>query len=170
MLLRNVCCIFRLPQTDPSNEHKPNKHLSHYSTYCTYDASIFRLWKIWIETIAINPASILYKSTAGRYRPVRIILYKSTAGRHRPVSYPDGPITARCRFIKNAYWEASLSPENDIHVYILGDQIHFFNFPPFNTRETTIMWLPSNRVSDFRDFVYSLFPKAILFYFYFTLL
>ena len=29
---------------------------------------------------------------------------------------------------------------------------------------------PSNRVSDYRDFVYSLFPKAILFYFYFTLL
>ena len=25
---------------------------------------------------------------------------------------------------------------------------------------------PSNRVSDFRDFVCSLFPKAILFYFY----
>ena len=32
------------------------------------------------------------------------ILYKSTAGRYRPVSYPDGPITARYRFIKNAYW------------------------------------------------------------------
>ena len=32
-----------------------------------------------------NPASILYKSIAGRYRPV---------------SYPDGPITARYRFIK----------------------------------------------------------------------
>ena len=37
-----------------------------------------------------NPASILYKPIAGRYRPV---------------SYPDGPITARYRFIKNAYWE-----------------------------------------------------------------
>ena len=32
------------------------------------------------------------------------ILYKSTAGRYRPVSYPDGPISARYRFIKNAYW------------------------------------------------------------------
>ena len=37
-----------------------------------------------------NPASVLYKSIAGRYWPV---------------SYPDGPITARYRFIKNAYWE-----------------------------------------------------------------
>ena len=33
------------------------------------------------------------------------ILYKSIAGRYRPVSYPDGPITGRYRFIKNAYWE-----------------------------------------------------------------
>ena len=32
------------------------------------------------------------------------ILYKSVAGQYRPVSYPDGPITARYRFIKNAYW------------------------------------------------------------------
>ena len=36
------------------------------------------------------PASILSKSIAGRYRPVRVA---------------DGPITARCRFIKNAYWD-----------------------------------------------------------------
>ena len=32
------------------------------------------------------------------------ILYESIAGRYRPVSYPDGPISARYRFIKNAYW------------------------------------------------------------------
>ena len=31
------------------------------------------------------------------------ILYKSIAGRYQPVSYPDGPMTARYRFIKNAY-------------------------------------------------------------------
>ena len=36
------------------------------------------------------------------------ILYKFTAGRYRPVSYPDGPITARCRFIKNASWDTSM--------------------------------------------------------------
>ena len=42
------------------------------------------------ENFTTNPASILYKSIAGRYRPV---------------SYPDGPITARYRFIKNAYWK-----------------------------------------------------------------
>ena len=46
-----------------------------------------------IETLAYkqskDPASILYKSIAVCYRPV---------------SYPHGPITARCRFIKNAYW------------------------------------------------------------------
>ena len=36
------------------------------------------------------------------------ILYKSTAGHYRPVSYPDGPITARCRFIKNVYCDIVL--------------------------------------------------------------
>ena len=35
------------------------------------------------------PLSILHKSTAGRYWPVRVA---------------DGPITARYRFIKNASW------------------------------------------------------------------
>ena len=35
------------------------------------------------------PVSILYKSIAARYRPVRVA---------------DGPITTRCRFIKNASW------------------------------------------------------------------
>ena len=39
----------------------------------------------------LYPVSILHKSTAGRYRPVRVA---------------DGPITARCRFMKNAYWPA----------------------------------------------------------------
>ena len=36
-----------------------------------------------------SPVSILRKSTAVRYRPVRVA---------------DGPITVRCRFIKNASW------------------------------------------------------------------
>ena len=49
---------------------------------------------------ATNPVSILYKSIAGRYRPV---------------SYPDGPITARYRFIKNAYWESVSTTEENLH-------------------------------------------------------
>ena len=32
------------------------------------------------------------------------ILHKSIAGCYRPVSYPDGPITARYKFMQNAYW------------------------------------------------------------------
>ena len=42
-------------------------------------------------------------NSASRYFQASI-LYKSIAGRYRPVSYPDGPITARYRFIKNASW------------------------------------------------------------------
>ena len=37
----------------------------------------------------------------------QLAVYKSIAGRYRPVSYPDGPITARYRFIMNAYWAVS---------------------------------------------------------------
>ena len=32
------------------------------------------------------------------------ILHKSVAGRYRSITYPDGSITARYRFIKNASW------------------------------------------------------------------
>ena len=54
------------------------------------------IWKVYQWTLgykmkSVFPASILYKSIAGRYRPVRVA---------------DGPITARYRFIKNAYWVA----------------------------------------------------------------
>ena len=42
------------------------------------------------------------------------ILYKSIAGLYRPVSYPDGPITARYRFIKNAYWVSSVDSKQRI--------------------------------------------------------
>ena len=45
------------------------------------------------------------------------ILYKSIVGRYRHVSYPDGPITARCRFIKNAYWVRA-SAKTEISLYI----------------------------------------------------
>ena len=45
----------------------------------------------------------LQKTEGGAIIPTSI-LYKSTAGRYRPVSYPDGPITAGCRFVKNPYW------------------------------------------------------------------
>ena len=36
------------------------------------------------------------------------ILRKSISGRHRPVRVADGPMTARCRFTKNASWETTL--------------------------------------------------------------
>ena len=45
---------------------------------------------LWLFTA--YPVSIPHKSIAGRYRPVRV---------------PDGPITARYRFMKNASWVES---------------------------------------------------------------
>ena len=51
---------------------------------------------IWAFVVRISniPVSILYKSIAGHYRPVRVA---------------DGPITARYRLIKNASWDRSFS-------------------------------------------------------------
>ena len=74
----------------------------------------------------INPASILYKSTAGRYRPV---------------SYPDGPITARCRFIKNAYWEKKerWGTNNDKQTPYMKPPTHKEELQPRNRLGTVIM-------------------------------
>ena len=56
---------------------------------CQHD--IFILWLFPYHTSF--PVSILHKSIAGRYRPVRVA---------------DGPITARYRFMQNASWDYSL--------------------------------------------------------------
>ena len=58
------------------------------------------------EHIFINLSCV---RTKGEVCPASI-LYKSIAGRYRPVSYPDGPITARYKFIKNAYWDLTKLP------------------------------------------------------------
>ena len=44
-----------------------------------------------------------HRTAVARRHPVSI-LYKSIAGRYRPVKVADGPITARYGFIKNASW------------------------------------------------------------------
>ena len=62
--------------------------------------------KVDHEIIAtVIPVSILYKSIAGRYRPVRVA---------------DGPITARYRFRKNASWD---SPFPLIQESIIGESM-----------------------------------------------
>ena len=63
-----------------------------------------------LESAMVNDPSVFeslkvyWKLTGIRFKYPASILYKSIAGRYRPVSYPDGPVTARYRFIKNAYW------------------------------------------------------------------
>ena len=45
-------------------------------------------------------AYTLYSDNISTINNPASTLYKSIAGRNRPVSYPDGPITARYRFMK----------------------------------------------------------------------
>ena len=61
-----------------------------------------------VNPVMVDNFALLFNcSTVSRSSdliPIRI-LHKSTAGRYRPVRVADGPITARCGFIKNASWD-----------------------------------------------------------------
>ena len=67
-----------------------------------------------------NPASILHESISGRYRPV---------------SYPDGPITVRYRFMFNAYWEP-ISEEFKNNLYKVAF-LESVSFPLMNMSENS---------------------------------
>ena len=67
---------------------------------CTY--AVWSVFTVRMKKICILLVSILYKSIAGRYRPVRVA---------------DGPITARYRYIKNASW-AWLSKSRSVKILI----------------------------------------------------
>ena len=61
-------------------------------------------WCLEKTTLIDERQTVKLKTPTLNYSPVSI-LYKSIAGRYRPVRVDDRPITARCRFIKNASWE-----------------------------------------------------------------
>ena len=93
---------------------------------CDLSAHIMRAWsantlQVALSSIRNDPKhNISYKIAClpREDSTPASILYKSIAGRYRPVIYPDGPITARYRFIKNAYWDivwavTTQAPYND---------------------------------------------------------
>ena len=59
------------------------------------------LWKWKFESKVLRP----FPSPIPANTYPLSILHKSIVGRYRPVRVADGPITARCRFIKNAGWD-----------------------------------------------------------------
>ena len=83
--------------------------LAHHYHIRVYDNKIYFSWAA--TSVYTYPASILYKSIAGRYRPV---------------SYPDGPITARYRFINNAYWDTWIVRPTKIQISIMRSLIRVF--------------------------------------------
>ena len=56
-----------------------------------------------MHSLTLNFVGPSFQAMVG-YIPASII-YKSIAVRYPPVSYPDGPITDRYRFLKNASWD-----------------------------------------------------------------
>ena len=65
------------------------------------------LWQLILTRFTCNSSIKTFYSEHKKINIPASILYKCIAGRYRPVSYPDGPITARYRFIKNAYWDGA---------------------------------------------------------------
>ena len=74
-------------------------------------------------SLAPFPVSILHKSIAGRYRPVRVA---------------DGPTTACYRFIKNAGWAFSF---NDFFHFECRNYKHIPHYPKFGILSfLTVSW------------------------------
>ena len=72
-----------------------------------------RLISLWMDSDFFSPieepgifvySAVRVHTCAIQERPVSI-LHISIAGRYRPVRVADGPIKARCRFIKNTSWD-----------------------------------------------------------------
>ena len=99
-IFQNVCSFF--PQHAKCLIITKGKLVWHLVQHNSFNAIVWPFKYHYISRAAFRPLgrrkSLLWCN------PVSI-LYKSTAGRSRPVRVADGPITARCRFIKNASWE-----------------------------------------------------------------
>ena len=95
-LIAALCHVFMALQ-DTSSKASTVKG----SKFILYRVDLFSEWRNNSFERDASPASILCKSTAGRYRPVRVA---------------DGPITDRCRFIKNASWVPAAWKEETWHI------------------------------------------------------
>ena len=90
---------------DTEIEVKITLSADYYCGHCTgRRSSLIMIVKTLLQSIfnSSNTDGLLIMADSN---PVSIpvsILYKSIAGRYRPVRVADGPITARYRFIKNA--------------------------------------------------------------------
>ena len=109
---------------------------------CSSEGSMF-------EPPYLTTSLYAYKSAGWMANSSVSILYKSIAGRYWPVRVADGPITARYRFIKNASWECLagwktvptlikllpclLSPELKAPCKIVKDNTFFLIYIPYST-------------------------------------
>ena len=69
---------------------------------------LFIVLFLYMVSLVFSCGHTVGEDGAGSVYPVSI-LYKSIAGRYRPVREADEPMTARYRFIKNASWVCCLS-------------------------------------------------------------
>ena len=110
------------------------------------------------------------------WNPVSI-LYKSIVGQCRSVSYPDRPITARYRFIKNAIWEVSSqikhrpkkvtcispisAPEKCSQTSSISTVILIFKYKCQETRDKDVV-KSNTKMTDVENFQLNVFCKRLL--------
>ena len=100
-----------------SHKLKKNKAIS--SLFHNKEITMLALWKhAYSNILKFSPPKNENSSRKHAY-PVSI-LFKSIAGRYRPVRVADGPITARYRFIKNASWVYNFPLKPHFYIVKLG--------------------------------------------------
>ena len=98
---------------------------------CVLFASILECPQLKLRII---PASILHKSTAGRYQPVRVA---------------DGPITVRYRFMYNAYWDHARARVRRVQIQCFSVRKAKALIRPqkiTNLKSDTEKWITNNRL------------------------
>ena len=93
---------------------KANSYSEMTATSCRLELKFAIALTLVFFHSATYPVSILYKSIAGRYRPVRVA---------------DGLITARYRFIKNAsYCAFGIFQKVDVCLTLYTEEVNLQNF------------------------------------------
>ena len=102
---------YSLPMTQRGKAtNQDRQYICHKPQTSKAASSLFTIKVITMLDDSLNTS--VRQQTEKKQYPVSI-LYKSIAGRYRPVRVADGPITARYSCIKNASWVApELPPYN----------------------------------------------------------
>ena len=131
----SVCCVW-LGKRNPSVDPKYTNYWPSLSTDLSTNTSFPAICRSFKECVFDVHIKCFLKASPCCWQPLTLkinyskksmtrtpipesILHKSIAGRDRPVRVTDGPITARCRFIKNVSWDGPFTVADSNSVFSL---------------------------------------------------